>query len=142
MTRSPGPLTGQGRASFAGDLIHASDFRGAASYAGREVLIVGAGNTGLDIAGHLLHAGARVSVSMRTPPNIFPREWKRVPLQPLAIVGEYQPAKVSDVIGFLLQRGIFGNLAQYGIPRAPEGYESKFRRTLVGAAVDDGSWPR
>lgn len=127
-----------GRESFAGELIHASEFRAAAPYRGRDVLIVGAGNTGIDVAGHLLAAGARVTVAMRTPPSIFPREWGRIPLQPLAIVGEHQPAKISDAIGFLMQRGIYGDLSRYGIPRAPEGYESKFRRTRVGAAVDDG----
>jgi cation diffusion facilitator CzcD-associated flavoprotein CzcO len=127
-----------GRDSFAGELIHASEFREAGPYRGSDVLIVGAGNSGIDIAGHLLDAGARVTVAMRTPPNIFPRQWGPIPLQPLAIVGEHQPAKISDAIGFLLQRAIYGNLARYGIPRAPEGYESKFRRTLVGAAVDDG----
>ena len=127
-----------GSDSFAGELIHAADFRAAADYAGREVLVVGAGNTGIDIAGHLLEAGARVTVSMRTPPNIFPRDWGPFPLQPLAIAGERQPAKISDAIGFLLQRRIFGDLASYGIPRAPEGYESKFRRTFTSPAVDDG----
>ena len=127
-----------GRDSFAGELIHASEFRAAADYGGREVLIVGAGNTGIDIAGHLLDVGARVTVAMRTPPNIFPRDWGRIPLQPLAILGEHQPAKISDAIGFLLQRGIYGSLDRYGIPRAPEGYESRFRRKLSGPAVDDG----
>ena len=127
-----------GRDGFAGELIHASEFRAAPHYAGRDVLIVGAGNTGIDIAGHLLDAGARVTLAMRTPPNIFPRQWGPIPLQPMAIVGEYQPAKISDAIGFLMQRGIYGDLAPYGIPRAPEGYESKFRSKLVGAAVDDG----
>jgi putative flavoprotein involved in K+ transport len=127
-----------GRESFAGELIHAAEFRAAAPYRGRDVLVVGAGNTGIDIAGHLLAAGASVRVSMRTPPNIFPRQWGPVPLEPLAIFGEHQPAKIADAIGFLMQRAIFGNLEPYGIPRAPEGYESKFRRTLVGAAVDDG----
>jgi putative flavoprotein involved in K+ transport len=124
--------------SFGGELIHASDFRAAADYGGRDVLIVGAGNTGIDIAGHLLDAGARVMVAMRTPPNLFPRDWGPIPLQPLAIVGEKQPAKISDALGFVLQRSIFGNLARHGIPRAPEGYESRFRRTLTGPAVDDG----
>lgn len=127
-----------GRDGFAGELIHAAEFRAAADYAGRDVLIVGAGNTGIDIAGHLLDAGARVALAMRTPPNIFPRQWGPIPLQPMAIVGEHQPAKISDAMGFLMQRRIYGDLAPYGIPRAPEGYESKFRSKLVGAAVDDG----
>jgi hypothetical protein len=127
-----------GLESFTGEFIHAAEFRAASPYRGRDVLVVGAGNTGLDIAGHLIAAGANVTVSMRTPPSIFPRQWGPVPLQPLAIVGEHQPAKISDAIGFLLQRLVFGDLTPYGIPRAPEGYESKFRRKLVGAAVDDG----
>jgi putative flavoprotein involved in K+ transport len=127
-----------GRESFAGELIHAAEFRAAAPYRGRDVLVVGAGNSGIDIAGHLVAAGARVRVSMRTPPNIFPRQWGPIPLEPLALVGEHQPAKIADALGFLMQRAIFGNLEAYGIPRAPEGYESKFRRDLVGAAVDDG----
>jgi putative flavoprotein involved in K+ transport len=123
---------------FGGELIHAAQFRGAAGYRGRDVLVVGAGNSGIDIAGHLLDAGARVTLAMRTPPNIFPRDWRRIPLQPLAVVGEKQPARISDAVGFLLQRAIFGDLTRYGIPRAPEGYESRFRRTFSGPAVDDG----
>jgi putative flavoprotein involved in K+ transport len=127
-----------GSDSFTAELIHASEFRSAVDYRGRDVLIVGAGNTGIDIAGHLLDAGASVTLAMRTPPNIFPRDWGPIPLQPLAIVGEKQPARISDAIGFLLQRAILGDLTPYGIPRAPEGYESRFRRTLTGPAVDDG----
>jgi putative flavoprotein involved in K+ transport len=127
-----------GLESFTGEFIHAAEFRAASPYRARDVLVVGAGNTGIDIAGHLIAAGANVTVSMRTPPSIFPRQWGPVPLQPLAIVGEHQPARISDAIGFLLQRLVFGDLTPYGIPRAPEGYESKFRRKLVGAAVDDG----
>ena len=127
-----------GRDRFEGELLHAADFRTATPYSGRQVLIVGAGNSGVDIAGHLLSAGARVTVSMRTPPNLFPRDWGKIPLEPLAIVGERGPAKVADVVGFLLQRAIFGDLTSYGIPSAPEGYESRFRRTHMSVATDDG----
>jgi putative flavoprotein involved in K+ transport len=127
-----------GRDGYGGELIHAADFRSPEAYRGREVLIVGAGNTGVDIAGHLIAAGARVSVAMRTPPNIFPREWLGMPLQLSAIVADRLPAKIGDVGGFLLQRLIFGDLSRYGMPRAPEGFQTKFRRSLIGAAVDDG----
>jgi putative flavoprotein involved in K+ transport len=127
-----------GRDGYTGELIHSADYRSPEPYRGREVLIVGAGNTGIDIAGHLIDAGARVSLAMRTPPNIFPREWLGIPLQPSAIVADRLPAKFGDVIGFGLQRLIFGDLSPYGIPRAPEGFETKFRRHLIGAAVDDG----
>jgi len=127
-----------GRDAYTGELIHAVEFRDPEPYRGRQVLIVGAGNTGVDIAGHLIAAGAQVSISMRTPPNIFPRDWLGLPLQASAIVTDRLPAKIGDVGGFLLQRRIFGDLSAYGIPRAPEGFQTKFRRSLVGAAVDDG----
>ena len=127
-----------GRDAYAGELIHASDYRGPEPYRERDVLIVGAGNTGVDIAGHLVAAGARVSLAMRTPPNLFPRDWLGLPLQASAIVLDRLPARIGDVAGFTAQRLIFGDLSRYGIPRAPEGFQTKFRRALVGAAVDDG----
>lgn len=132
------PEWAAGANGFAGELIHAREFRSPAAYRGRDVLIVGAGNTGVDIAGHLVAAGARVTVAMRTAPNIFPRDMFGLPLQPSAILLDRLPAKIGDVVGFAAQRIVFGDLARYGIPRAPEGFETKWRRHLVGAAVDDG----
>jgi putative flavoprotein involved in K+ transport len=123
---------------FAGELIHASEYRSAKPYRGREVLVVGAGNTGIDIAGLLVEAGARVSLAMRTPPNVFPRDWHGIPLQPSAIPAERLPAKIGDALGFAIQRLIYGDLSPYGIPRSPDGFQTKFRRQLVGPAVDDG----
>ena len=123
---------------FAGELIHASDYCSARPYVGREVLVVGAGNTGIDIAGFLVAAGARVSLAMRTPPNVFPRDWHGIPLQPSAIPTEHLPAKFGDIAGFAYQRIIYGDLSVYGMPRAPDGFQTRFRRELVGPAVDDG----
>lgn len=124
--------------NFAGELIHASQYRSSERYRGREVLVVGAGNTGIDIAGFLIDAGADVSLAMRTPPNVFPRDWHGIPLEPSAIPAEYLPAKVGDTIGFAIQRLIYGDLSRYGLPRAPEGFQTKYRRRFVGPAVDDG----
>ena len=125
-------------ASFSGELIHAIEFRSAQAYAGKKVLVVGAGNSGIDIAGHLIAAGADVALSMRTPPNIFPRELLGVPLQPSAVLVDYGPPWPGDAVGRLLQRVAFGDLTPYGIPRAPQGFQSRFRGRLVGPAVDDG----
>jgi cation diffusion facilitator CzcD-associated flavoprotein CzcO len=122
---------------FAGELIHASEYRSPQPYCGREVLVVGAGNTGIDIAGFLVKAGARVSLAMRSPPNLFPREWRGFPLQPPTILDRL-PATIGDTLGFLSQRLIYGDLSPYGIPRSPEGLQTKYRRHLVAPAVDDG----
>lgn len=127
-----------GRDEFAGELIHAVDYRSPLPYAGRNVLVVGAGNTGIDIAGHLIKTGANVSLAMRMPPSIFPREFLGTPLQPSGILADKVPAGFGDVSGRLIQRLAFGDLSEHGLPVAPEGYQSKFRRTYTGPAVDDG----
>ena len=52
-----------GRDTFTGELLHGSAFRNADPYRGRDVLVVGAGNTGTEIATRLVDAcrtGARV----------------------------------------------------------------------------------
>jgi cation diffusion facilitator CzcD-associated flavoprotein CzcO len=128
-----------GAESFEGELIHAREFRSAGPFHGRDVLVVGAGNTGTEVAHHLLAGGAaRVAVSMRTPPNIFPRDWLGLPLNPTALVLEALPPRVGDPLAQMTQRLIFGDLARYGMPRAPHGPLASIRERAVAPAVDDG----
>jgi len=127
-----------GTSRFAGPLLHTSELDDVSRFGGQRVLVVGAGNSGIDIAGLLVRAGAAVTVSMRTPPSIFPRDWFGVPMGPLALIGEHSPVAVVDVLGRFIQRQVYGDLSSYGIPRAPEGYVSRFRRSGVNPAVDDG----
>ena len=49
-----------GREHFTARLLHSSEFHTAKEYTGKRVLVVGAGNSGIDIAGHLVTAGAQV----------------------------------------------------------------------------------
>jgi putative flavoprotein involved in K+ transport len=56
---------------FRGEIVHASTYRNPRPYAGRDVLVVGAGNSGAEIAVDLVEGGAaRVRLAVRTPPNI------------------------------------------------------------------------
>ena len=127
-----------GRESYAGELVHAAAVRDPGDHAGRDVLIVGLGNTGVDLAGLLDRAGARVSATMRTPPNIVPRDLYGSPLQPSGILMDRLPAVFGDNLGRMTQRIAFGDLRPYGVPLPAEGYVTKFRRHLIGPAVDDG----
>ncbi len=71
-----------GRDSFAGTLVHSADYRNAAPFASKDVLVVGAGNSGAEIAVDLVEGGAsRVWLSVRTPPNIVRRDRLGVPSQ-------------------------------------------------------------
>jgi len=123
--------------SFPGPVLHASQVRELSQFAGRRVLVVGAGNTGIDLAGLLVRAGADVTVSMRTPPNIFPRDWLGVPLGPIVLLAEQGPSRPANAIGRFIQWQVYGDLTPYGIPRSPQGFLTRFRAG-VNPAVDDG----
>jgi putative flavoprotein involved in K+ transport len=95
------PWAGESR--FAGPLVHTSELTDLTRYRGQRVLVVGAGNSGIDVAGLLVRTGADVTVSMRTPPSIFPRDWLGAPLGPSALLGEHLPSAPVDVIGRFVQ---------------------------------------
>jgi putative flavoprotein involved in K+ transport len=127
-----------GREGFGPELIHASEFRSARLYRDREVLVVGAGNSGIDIAGHLIAAGARVTVSMRTPPNLARRDVLGLPGQLLVLVADHLPKRLADFNFAIVQRLIFGDLTRFGLPRPTEGPYVNFDRRLVNPAIDSG----
>lgn len=128
-----------GRATFVAELIHSSDFRGAHLYRGRDVLVVGAGNSGFDIASHLVKARARVTLSMRTPPNLVSREVFGIPGQPLLVyVCDHVPHQVADLAFSMVQKLTFGDLGKFGIPRAPLGPYATYLKRRGSPAVDDG----
>ena len=63
-----------GRDAYTGELLHAGDYRNPAPYAGKDVLVVGVGNTGAEIAVDLVEGGAaRVRLAVRTAPHIVRR---------------------------------------------------------------------
>jgi putative flavoprotein involved in K+ transport len=123
---------------YQGQLLHTSELRDPEVFARQRVLVVGAGNSGIDVAGLLVRAGAEVVVSMRTPPNVFPRDWLGVPLGPVVRMAEPLPAWSADLAGRFIQRQVYGDLSRYGIDRAPVGFMTRFRRAGVNPAVDDG----
>lgn len=123
---------------FDGHLLHASQVRDLVVFEGLQVLVVGAGNSGIDLAGLLVRAGAKVTVSMRTAPNFFPRDWLGVPLGPSVLIAEHLPPRPVDALGRFIQWQVYGNLSTYGIPRAPQGYMTRFRQGGINPAVDDG----
>jgi len=128
-----------GRSEFTGELLHAGDYRHPAPFAGRDVLVVGVGNSGTEIAMQLAQAGARrVRLSVRTPPNVFPREFLGIPIGAFALLTRSQPARLADLGGFLLQRLAWGDLSRHGLGRAPHGVASELRVKGLGPVIDGG----
>jgi putative flavoprotein involved in K+ transport len=123
---------------FEGSLVHASDYRNPEPYRGKDVLVVGAGNSGTEIALDLAEGGAaRVRVAVRTPPNIVRRDTLGFPTQLLGIAFTPVPPRLMDPIGKALRRATIPELSRYGLPRPTAPY-SQFLRTATVPIVDVG----
>jgi putative flavoprotein involved in K+ transport len=129
-----------GEGTFTGQILHSADFGDIASYAGRDVLIVGAGNSGIDLLNHLTRAPdvGRLWLSARTGPNLAPVEVFGVPLHPLAVATRWLPDWVNDRSFRMVGRLALGDLTRHGLPASTVGGFTRFRREFVAVAADDG----
>jgi putative flavoprotein involved in K+ transport len=108
-----------GRESYTGVLTHSVAYSNAAPYARKRVLVVGAGNSGAEIATDLAEGGAAsVALSVRTPPPIVPRDPFGMPVQRTSVLLSLLPAAVADRIGATTARLTIGDLSRFGMPRA------------------------
>jgi putative flavoprotein involved in K+ transport len=81
-----------GLARFSGDFLHSHEYRNADAYRGKNILVVGAGDTAADIVLDAVEAGAsRVQMSIRTPPFIVKALKHGIPPDWLALVGRQLP---------------------------------------------------
>ena len=100
--------------------MHSSDYRNGARYTGRDVLVVGPGNSGAEIAVDLVESRARkVWLSVRTAPNILRRQLAGLPTQAISVLIRRLPVAAVDRIAGATQRLTVGDLSKYGMP-APE----------------------
>ena len=127
-----------GSETFAGRIVHSSDYRSPAALGAASVLVVGPGNSGAEIAADLAGSGAKVWLAIRTPPNIVRREVLGVASQVLVLSVSPFPTRVGDRISGLLQRITVGDLSPFGLPRAPRGVFTQQERDDVTPTIDVG----
>lgn len=136
--RAPSAPDWPGRGSFVGELVHASAYRNAAPYRGRNALVVGPGSTGVEIAADLVYGGAkRVRLAVRTPPHIMLRSVSGVPTDLTGVLTRALPTSFIDRAAALSRRLTVGDLSPYGLPTPDDGVASRFLRTGQGPTVVD-----
>ncbi|WP_392873625.1 flavin-containing monooxygenase [Streptomyces sp. LN499] len=117
-----------GRDTFAGELVHARDYRNPAPYAGKDVLVVGIGNTGAEIAVDLVEGGAsRVRIAVRTVPHIVRRSTAGWPAQATGILVRRLPVRLVDRAGRLMAKAAVPDLTEQGLPRPDTGLYSRVK---------------
>ncbi|MEU5659386.1 NAD(P)/FAD-dependent oxidoreductase [Streptomyces sp. NPDC047737] len=121
-----------GREGFTGELLHAAEYRAPAPYAGKDVLVVGIGNTGAEIAVDLVEGGAsRVRIAVRTPPHIVRRSTAGWPAQGTAVLVRRLPVRLVDAAAGLLSRVAVPDLSGHGLPRPDTGLYSRVKEGAV-----------
>ena len=68
-----------GRELFRGVVLHSRTYRDPAAFAGRDVVVVGAGSSGADIAVELAASARSVSIAVRDMPIFSPRHYRGRP---------------------------------------------------------------
>jgi putative flavoprotein involved in K+ transport len=117
---------------FAGDIVHSADYRNPAPYGGRRVLVVGAGNSGAEIAVDLVNGGAaEVLLAVRSAPHIVRRDTLGFPSQVLGIATARLPVPAVDVIARNLRRVSLPDLTAYGLPAPAQPYSDFLRRRVI-----------
>jgi putative flavoprotein involved in K+ transport len=110
---------------FNGRVVHSGDFTNAWPYRGRDVLVVGAGNSAADIAVQLANDGARrIWLAVRTPPHLVRRAIGPFPSDIFLELSSRVPARMIDPPIALMTRLMWGDLSAYGFERPTLGLKA------------------
>jgi cation diffusion facilitator CzcD-associated flavoprotein CzcO len=127
-----------GHNSFPGRLLHSAEYHDPREFRGKDVLVVGSGCSGMDIAGDLVQGGAsRVRLAVRTPPHIVLRNSAWGPNDLLAAALQRMPTRVADSIDKFIRRKSIGDLAPFGLTLPDEGTFTVFHRDEAQPTIID-----
>jgi cation diffusion facilitator CzcD-associated flavoprotein CzcO len=127
-----------GRGQFSGRLLHSAEYRSPRDFRGADVLVVGPGCSGMEIAYDLADGGAsRVRVAIRTQPNIILRQAGPLPGDVPATLMYRLPARIGDRQTRLIRRLTIGDLSAHGLVPPKEGILSRSHREGKAPAILD-----
>jgi cation diffusion facilitator CzcD-associated flavoprotein CzcO len=128
-----------GLAGYPGDVMRAQDYRNGAEHAGKDVLVVGTGNTGTELAVDLVeHGAARVRLAVRTVPHILRRNTGPYAAQYTGIAVRRLPTALVDRVAPVVERIQTPDLTAHGLPRPDTGLLTRVERDNAIPVQDVG----
>lgn len=102
---------------FAGRYLHSHDYREPEPFRGQRVLVVGVGNSGLDVAADVAPDAGQTLVAARSPVLIMPRMVLGVPTARVlgALSKPWMPWPVQRAIMRTISRVFHGTMEQWGM---------------------------
>lgn len=101
---------------FTGEVRHSRDYRSPSELAGKRVLVVGAGNSGVDIACDAAFAADQAFLSVRRGYHFLPKQLFGVPADVFAQRGPKLPHRLEQLLFTLLLRVLNGDVRRLGLP--------------------------
>jgi len=125
---------------FCGKIRHAAHFGDVEQYRGMKVLIVGGGNSGIDIANHLLKAGLcrELWIAMRHGTHLLPTWFLGIPVQLTTPLLRRLPLSWQDALGSWMAHTSFGDLSPWQLHTPAKGSMTRLWQDGVVPAFDDG----
>lgn len=111
-----------GLREFGGPVVHSCNYKSGADYSGQKVLVVGCGNSGMEIALDLANFNAQPSLVVRSPVHILPREVFGTSTFAVAMrMMKSFPLWFTDMLLVWYTWAMLGDTAVYGIKRPSDG---------------------
>ncbi|XVF65004.1 hypothetical protein PTKIN_Ptkin09bG0211900 [Pterospermum kingtungense] len=112
----------EGLQDFGGHVTHACDYKSGQSYSGERVLVVGCGNSGMEVSLDLCNHNANPSMVVRSSVHVLPREvFGKSTFELAMLMLKWLPLWLVDKTLLILARLILGNIEKHGLKRPSIG---------------------
>ncbi|KAE8009606.1 hypothetical protein FH972_006034 [Carpinus fangiana] len=107
----------EGLDTFSGEILHSTQFKSGKEFNNKKVLVVGSGNSGMEIALDLVNHGANTYIIVRSPVHFLSRE---MIYMALVLLKRFEVGTVDSLM-VMMSKVVYGDLSKYGIRRPSEG---------------------
>ncbi|XP_072973508.1 probable indole-3-pyruvate monooxygenase YUCCA5 [Typha angustifolia] len=112
----------EGLSDLGRPVVHAADYKSGEGYRGKQVLVVGCGNSGMEVCLDLCHHDAYPTMVVRDSVHVLPREILGISTYELSFsLMKWMPLWMVDKILLAMSRMILGDIEKYGLRRPAAG---------------------
>lgn len=124
-----------GADTFAGEQLHAHDYHHESQLAGKRVVVLGLGNSAVDIAVDASYHASSTVLAARRGVHVIPKAVLGRPYDQLPLTNEWTPAWLRLPVARVVMRTMTGPMTRYGLPK-PDHRFGDAHPTVSGRLLD------
>jgi len=129
----------QGMETFPGKILHSSEYKSGGDFKGKNILVVGFGNSACEIAIDLYEQGAFPSMAVRSAVNVIPRDVMGIPILELSLLMRGLSPRLADKLNAPLLKLLVGDFTKFGLKKLPYGPLEQIQKTGTVPVLDIGT---